>query len=82
MHGVVKLSFRRYKTLPLSFIQNELAFETLAHARECLSENRGSFFQNPNAPDTDKILDCKPAHIPLVEAFEEKYRKVQIKGAV
>ncbi|OSX64205.1 hypothetical protein POSPLADRAFT_1045307 [Postia placenta MAD-698-R-SB12] len=73
---------RAYKTLPLSFIQNELAFETLAHARECLSENRGSFFQNPNAPDTDKILDCKPAHIPLVEAFEEKYRKVQIKGAV
>ncbi|CCM00363.1 uncharacterized protein FIBRA_02393 [Fibroporia radiculosa] len=73
---------KSYRTLSLSFIQNELAFETPATAREFLSEHRAGTFQNPNSPDSEKIVDCKPAAAPLAQIFEEKYRKVQIKGAV
>lgn len=68
--------------MPLSFIQNELAFESLAAAREFLVEHRVGFFQNPNSPDADAVLDCKPASPQLAQIYEEKYRKVQIKGAV
>lgn len=71
----------RYRTLPLPFIQKELAFDTLAQGREFLMEHR-AIFQNPNSSDEEKILDCKPAAQPLMQALEEKYRKVQIKGAV
>ncbi|RPD64260.1 hypothetical protein L226DRAFT_533569 [Lentinus tigrinus ALCF2SS1-7] len=73
---------KAYRTLQLSFIQNELAFETLASTREFLAEHRAAFFQNPNSPDTEKVLECKPAGAPLASVFEEKYRRVQIKGAV
>ncbi|OCH90997.1 hypothetical protein OBBRIDRAFT_818983 [Obba rivulosa] len=73
---------RAYRILSLSFIQSELAFDTLAAARDFLSEHGAAFFQNPNSPDSEKTLDCKPAGAPLAQVFEEKYRKVQIKGAV
>ncbi|KAI0794018.1 SAC3/GANP/Nin1/mts3/eIF-3 p25 family-domain-containing protein [Fomes fomentarius] len=73
---------KAYRTLQLSFIQNELAFDTLEAAREFLTEHRAGFFQNPNDPDAEKVLDCKPAGAPLASVFEEKYRRVQIKGAV
>ena len=66
----------------MSFIQNELAFDSLAQVRDFLTDSRAGVFQNPNAPDTEKILDCKPAGAPLAQVLEEKYRKVQIKGAV
>lgn len=72
----------RYRTLPLPFIQNELTFDTVALAREFLMEHRAATFQNPNSPDDEKVLECKPAAMPLAQVFEEKYRKVQIKGAV
>lgn len=72
----------RYRTIPLSFIQNELAFDTLIAARDFIMEHKAAFFTNPNSPDSDKVLDCKPAGTPLVQLFEEKYRKVQIRGAV
>ncbi|KAF7797191.1 hypothetical protein EIP86_008383 [Pleurotus ostreatoroseus] len=72
---------KAYRTLPLPFIQTELGFDTLAQAREFLMEHRAPF-QNPNSGDEQKVLDCKPAALPLMQAFEEKYRKVQIKGAV
>jgi hypothetical protein len=71
-----------YKTLPLSFIYNELAFETPAAAREFLVAHSAGFFMNPNSPDTVKILDCKPAGPNLGLAFDEKFRKVGIKGAL
>ncbi|KAH9840209.1 SAC3/GANP/Nin1/mts3/eIF-3 p25 family-domain-containing protein [Rhodofomes roseus] len=73
---------KAYRTLPLSFIQNELAFDGLAQACDFLTEHKAGLFTNPNAPDAEKILDCKPAGAPLVQVLEEKYRKVQIKGAV
>lgn len=70
-------------SLRLSFISTELAFDTVGQAKEFLEQHRaGTFFKNPNSPDDEKILDCKAAHQTLVQIFEEKYRKVQIKGAV
>ena len=80
------LTFRRsnrYMTLRLSFISTELAFDNATQAKEFLDQHRaGTFFKNPNSADDEKILDCKAAHPTLVQIFEEKYRKVQIKGAV
>ncbi|KAI0658008.1 SAC3/GANP/Nin1/mts3/eIF-3 p25 family-domain-containing protein [Cubamyces menziesii] len=73
---------KAYRTLQLTFIQNELAFDTPAAAREFLVEHRAGFFTNPNAPDADAVLDCKPAGPQLAAVYEEKYRRVQIKGAV
>ena len=50
--------------------------------REFLEKNGVSCWENPNGSDEDKVLDCKIAAAPLIQAFEENYRKVQIKGAV
>ena len=68
--------------MPLPWIEKELAFENITVAREFLAEHRAALFTNPNSPDNDAILDCKPTTAPLVQILEEKYRKVQIKGAV
>ncbi|KAI0788796.1 SAC3/GANP/Nin1/mts3/eIF-3 p25 family-domain-containing protein [Abortiporus biennis] len=73
---------KAYQTLPLSFIQTELAFDTTSQAREFLQEHRAGIFKDPNCPDESLVFDCKGASAPLHQAFEEKYRKVQIKGAV
>jgi SAC3 family protein LENG8/THP3 len=45
-------------------------------------EHRSGLFRNPNSADEEKTLDCKAAAQPLTQIYEEKYRKVQIKGAV
>jgi len=74
--------FCRYRTLPLIFIHNELAFETVEEAREFLSTNGCAYFENPNSSDQDKLFDCKPATTPLAQLLEAKLRKVQIKGAI
>jgi SAC3 family protein LENG8/THP3 len=76
------MKLHRYRTVPLAFIHRELAFDDLPSARDLLSELNAATFTNPNAPDKDKILDCKPAAAPLSQAFEEKYRKVQLKGRI
>ncbi|GJE91130.1 hypothetical protein PsYK624_072790 [Phanerochaete sordida] len=74
---------KAYMTLRLSFISTELAFDNATQAKEFLDQHRaGTLFKNPNSADEEKILDCKAAHATLVQIFEEKYRKVQIKGAV
>lgn len=81
-HPCPRSPTHRYRTVPLPFIQNELAFEGAAAAREFLVEHRVGFFQNPNAKDEEAVFDCKPASALLAQIYEEKYRKVQIKGAV
>ncbi|KAI0705133.1 SAC3/GANP/Nin1/mts3/eIF-3 p25 family-domain-containing protein [Cytidiella melzeri] len=73
---------KAYITISLAFIEKELGFDSLIQAREFLQEHNAAFFKNPNSPDTDAILDCKPAAGTLTTTFDEKYRKVQIKGAV
>ena len=71
----------RYRIIQLTFLKSELAFETLDDARMFLVKHNAGFFTNPNDPD-DKDLDCRAAHSRLKEVFEEKYRKVGIKGAI
>jgi len=73
---------KAYKSISLSFIQNELAFDNLTAARDFLVGHSAAFFVNPNSPDNQKTLDCKPAAHQLTQAFEEKYRKILIKGAI
>jgi hypothetical protein len=63
-------------------IHNELAFEDPSSAREFLESNSSGFFVNPTVPDPLKLLDCKPAGPKLIEVLEEKYRKVNIRGAI
>ncbi|EIW79201.1 hypothetical protein CONPUDRAFT_127098 [Coniophora puteana RWD-64-598 SS2] len=73
---------KAYRTLALSHIQQELAFDSLTEAREFLATHRSAVFTKPNDADKDKILDCKAAAPLLLAAYEEKIRKVQIKGAI
>ena len=75
-------NINRYKTIPLPFIHNVLAFDSLDAARVFLVNHSAAFFTNPRAPDSEKIIDCKPAMPQLSQAFEERYRKVLIKGAI
>ncbi|KAF7308675.1 PCI domain-containing protein [Mycena chlorophos] len=73
---------KAYRTIPLSFLHQELAFETFEHAREFLQEHSAAHFTNPHSADSEKILDCRAAGAQLAQTFEEKYRKVLIKGAI
>ncbi|KAF5373248.1 hypothetical protein D9615_007438 [Tricholomella constricta] len=73
---------KAYRTIPLAFIHNVLAFDTLDAARVFLVDHSAAFFTNPNDPDNQKTLDCKPATSQLAQVFEDKYRKVLIKGAI
>ncbi|KII85821.1 hypothetical protein PLICRDRAFT_44236 [Plicaturopsis crispa FD-325 SS-3] len=73
---------KAYKSLSLDFIHTELAFDSAEAAREFLANHQSGFFTNTNAPDSQKTLDCKPAHGQLVHVYEERYRKVLIKGII
>jgi len=72
----------RYQRLSLALIHQELAFDSLSHVREFLMSHRAAHFLNPNSPDAEKLLDCKAVSVELPAVLEEKYRKVQIKGAI
>lgn len=63
-------------------MQNELAFDTLPEARDFMKDHNAAIFTNPTEPEEKFVLDCKAMNVPLNLVFEEKYRKVQIKGAV
>ncbi|KAF8884983.1 SAC3/GANP/Nin1/mts3/eIF-3 p25 family-domain-containing protein [Infundibulicybe gibba] len=73
---------KAYKTIPLSFLQSELTFDTLDATRTFLVDHSAAFFTNPFSPDNQKIFDCKPAGPKLTQVLEDKYRKVLIKGAI
>jgi len=66
----------------LPFIHKELVFDNLAQAHDFLMDHQCAFFTNPNSPDEQKTLDCRPAMPAFAKVFEEKYRKITIKGAV
>jgi hypothetical protein len=72
----------RYLRLSLTVLHKELAFESPTEARDFLSTHSAAFFTNPNSADSEKTLDCKAAVSPLSQVYEEKYRKVLIKGAI
>ncbi|KAE9393441.1 hypothetical protein BT96DRAFT_863465 [Gymnopus androsaceus JB14] len=73
---------KAYRTIPLPFIQTELAFEDLESAIKFLEEHKAAHFTNPRNPNAEKILECKPAATYLAQVYEEKYRRVGIKGAI
>ena len=73
---------RRYISVPLVFVVKELAFENVSEAVDFLSSHHCAVFTNPNHVDAEKVFDCKSASAPLAELMEEKFRKVQIKGAI
>lgn len=72
----------RYHQLPLTFIRDELTFENIAQVEKFLSDHSSAFYQNPDASDEQKVFDCRSAQTPLAQAYEEKYRKAIIKGAI
>lgn len=69
-------------TIPLSFIEKQLSYDSLGAARESLVAHNAAIFKNPYDFDADKLLDCKAAFPLLAATFEEKYRKVGIKGRI
>ena len=73
---------RRYILVPLIFIVKELAFENAPEAHSFLASHDCAIFTDPNHPDAEKVFDCKSASAPLAKLMEEKFRKVQIKGAI
>ncbi|KAJ7880307.1 SAC3/GANP/Nin1/mts3/eIF-3 p25 family-domain-containing protein [Mycena olivaceomarginata] len=73
---------KAYKSIPLSFIHQELAFDSIEQAREFLADHSAAYFTNAGSADDQKTLDCKPAGTQLQQGFETKYRKVLIKGAI
>lgn len=68
--------------MPLPFLQDELAFDSVATAIKFLSAHRAAVFHNSNVADDHKLLNCKAVQGSLAEVFEEKYRKATIKGAI
>lgn len=68
--------------LSLTFVRDELAFDNAAHVTTFVTQHGAAFYQNPNVPDDQKILNCKVTQAPLAQAFEEKYRRATIKGAI
>jgi len=73
---------KSYISVPLVFIVKELAFENVSEALDFLSSHDCAIFANPNHSDAEKAFDCKSASAPLAKLMEEKFRKVQIKGAI
>ena len=72
----------RYISVPLVFIVKELAFENVSEVLDFLSSHNCAIFTDPNHSDAEKVFDCKSASAPLAKLMEEKFRKVQIKGAI
>lgn len=66
----------------MSFIQNKLGFESVSETLKFLQTHGSACFVNPNTPDRDKTVECKSAAPQLAQVYEEKYRKVGIKGAI
>ncbi|KAG9104301.1 hypothetical protein FRC06_003809 [Ceratobasidium sp. 370] len=73
---------KAYMQLPLSFVANELAFDSTSDADRFLQENTIAVYTDQAAPDDEKRIDCKAAHPKVVARYEEKYRKVDIVGRI
>ncbi|KAG8927968.1 hypothetical protein FRC02_007552 [Tulasnella sp. 418] len=80
---------KAYLSLPLSFIANELAFDTPTDAHTFLFNNGAAQYVVPknggsggSIADGTKMIDCKAAHKPLLTTSEKFARRVNIKGAI
>ncbi|KAF4610538.1 hypothetical protein D9613_006720 [Agrocybe pediades] len=79
--GLMVMS-RAYKKLSFTFLQTTFAFETTEEIKQFLADHQVNSYINPNVPDNEKMLDTKPMLPELTKIYEEKYRKVMIKGAI
>ncbi|QRV74056.1 SAC3/GANP domain protein associated with nuclear localization of protein [Ceratobasidium sp. AG-Ba] len=73
---------KSYLQLALSFVATELAFDSAADVHRFLAENSIAVYTDPAASIDDKRIDCKAAHMKVVDRYEEKYRKVDIVGRI
>ncbi|PPQ63387.1 hypothetical protein CVT24_005652 [Panaeolus cyanescens] len=73
---------KAYKTIPLTFIQKSLGFDSLDEVRTFLSGHSLAAFSNPNSPESERILDCKAIVAEVTKVYQEKYRRAMIKGAI
>jgi len=74
---------KAYQRISLSFVNEELAFEKEGDdPHNFLVTHGAAFYTNPNAPNTEKLLDVKQAGPALAAALESKYRRVAIKGSI
>jgi len=73
---------KAYLILPLPFIEKQLAYDSLSGVIESLSSHNAAIFKKPDEPDINKNLDCKAIIPHLAASFEEKYRRVGIKGRI
>lgn len=76
---------RRYKTLPVTFLRQELGYEEtdLAKLFSFLVAHSASTFTNPNEPaPAARILDLRNALPGLLAAQTAKYSRVGIKGSI
>ncbi|KAF8159789.1 SAC3/GANP/Nin1/mts3/eIF-3 p25 family-domain-containing protein [Crassisporium funariophilum] len=73
---------KAYPRINLAFLQKTLAYDAVEDAYKFLVDHQAAIFTNPYSPDIEKVIDCKPANQKLAQVFEEKYRKVTIKGSI
>lgn len=73
---------KAYISLSLTFLETELAFDDMEQLIVFLTEHSSALFVDPSKPPREKLLDCKAIQPHLAKVFEEKYRKVGIKGAI
>ena len=72
----------RYKTIPLSFLSSELAIDDTKETLDFLDAHIMTTFTNPNSADKDKIVDFKSVYTELIKVYDDKYKKVNIRGAI
>ncbi|CEP18177.1 hypothetical protein [Parasitella parasitica] len=75
VHSMIILCKSCRPDIPLEFIQNELAFDSIDQVWKFLTEQQANFLK---ANDT-KALDARAAYAGLTESFK-KYKKIDIKG--
>ncbi|KAI0044526.1 hypothetical protein FA95DRAFT_1544980 [Auriscalpium vulgare] len=81
VHALLIMS-KAYQKITVSWLVQELAFDDAADACKFLEDHRAATYANPNSPIAERILECRSLGSELPQVLEEKYRKVQIKGAI
>jgi hypothetical protein len=72
----------RYLTISLAHVHSEFAFQTMEETISFLTDHESAHFVDPSKPDSEKQLDCKAIFKHIPAQYEEKYRKVGIRGAI
>lgn len=74
---------RSFKSLPLSFMKDELAFETMDDMLLFLGRYKLSVIQPLANQNDERLVDLRtPGCASLQQTYDETFKKVGIKGAV